>query len=114
MIWFREEGREKSEITCIFCRGTGSDPFAIATCYVCKGKKKVRVASPNVRCSYCRGTGVSPIGARNACPACYGVGFVPVSKGAQTCPKCGGTGEDKSSLYCLQCHGSGKALHMAT
>jgi DnaJ-class molecular chaperone len=109
---FKLFGKEKEvEITCTFCKGTGRDPFAImsplATCYVCGGKKKLRVASPNVRCSYCWGRGVSPVGARNACPACYGIGLVPARSTNQTCPRCSGTGEDKSGLYCLGCHGSG-------
>ncbi|MDI6761061.1 MAG: hypothetical protein QMD05_09565 [Candidatus Brocadiaceae bacterium] len=91
MIWVRKERHKGVEITCTFCRGTGRDPFAImsplATCYVCGGRKKVRVASPNVSCSYCCGMGVSPIGAGNACPACCGVGFVPVSEDAPWQPE---------------------------
>lgn len=119
MGWFGKESVKKEvEITCTFCNGTGRDPFAImsplATCYVCNGRKKVRVASPNVRCSYCWGRGVAPVGARNACLACGGIGFIPGSSDAETCPTCRGTGEDKSGLYCLQCHGSGKAVLLAT
>lgn len=117
MGWFRGKKAKGVEITCTFCNGTGRDPFAImsplATCYVCNGRKTVKIASPNVRCSYCWGRGVAPTGARNACPACGGIGFIPVSCTAEVCPSCGGSGEDKSSLYCLQCHGSGKVAPLA-
>ncbi|HHT9119651.1 MAG TPA: hypothetical protein ACFYD3_03775 [Candidatus Hypogeohydataceae bacterium YC41] len=118
MGWFRMGKEKEVEIACTFCKGTGKDPFAImsplSTCYVCQGRKKVRLASPNARCNYCWGRGVSPIGARNACPACRGIGLIPVSKEAQTCPTCDGKGEDKSGLYCLKCHGSGRAIPLLT
>ena len=117
MVWFRREKVKEIEITCTFCKGTGRDPFAVMSpserCYVCNGKKKVKVVSPNVRCNYCLGNGVARVGARNACPACGGVGFVPGSSTAKTCPSCGGTGEDKSGLYCLRCHGSGRMKPVA-
>ena len=57
----------KKKITCVFCKGTGQDSFALpeklAACQVCGGKSQAGVAEPAIKCAFCAATGIYP---RNA------------------------------------------------
>ncbi len=97
---------------CVFCGGTGMDPYEIlsrlAKCPVCKGHKTVDVKTPAVPCAYCRGSGRHRH-TRLTCSACKGTGFVALEAGPTTqCPQCGGTGRAvESDLACSLCRGAG-------
>ena len=101
-------------IDCRFCQGKGIDPFGVmselATCQVCKGKKKVEVFEPFVDCKFCKGIGVYPT-SRLSCTACFGKGIISVErKNGKECTKCFGSGIDPergTSFWCFECHGSG-------
>lgn len=101
--------REKIEVTCAFCRGTGKRRGS--TCQVCRGTGKVALYKPTRRCVYCNGTGTQPRSALT-CSVCGGVGTVTVEENAVPCPACGGTGVEPeifggSQLPCLICKGKG-------
>ncbi|MGB8657712.1 MAG: hypothetical protein WCE90_08000 [Candidatus Zixiibacteriota bacterium] len=98
-------------IKCVFCRGTGVDPFELlsplSVCTVCGGKGKVNVEEPYTECAFCRGTGVHP-NTRLSCTVCAGKGVVTFREPKMTCPDCRGTGrEHATSLPCLKCGGIG-------
>lgn len=107
--------RNKVEVKCGFCNGTGKDPFQLlsklSTCQVCGGKGKVRVIGPTMKCNFCNGTGVQPYTtSRLHCLACGGVGLVTKIKNPKKCPKCGGTGiypRRPNPVACHICKGQG-------
>ena len=102
------------EIPCAFCRGRGLDPYQIMSersrCCVCGGSGKVVVTEPFDVCAHCQGTGsVKTL----TCTACKGKGVLSRSRAesdSQTCPECGGTGDDNSApaMACLRCRGRGR------
>ncbi|MCX6935302.1 MAG: molecular chaperone DnaJ [Verrucomicrobia bacterium] len=73
-------------------------------------EKEITLRRP-VPCSPCEGTGAAPGSKVVTCATCRGQGQVAVSRGffsiAQTCPKCGGTGQSIQHL-CKSCHGEGR------
>ena len=102
---------EEVEVTCAFCRGRGTDPFAImssrSTCCVCGGSGKVRVSRASLSCAHCRGTGAIQT---LTCTTCGGKGAIPRPPGPTVpCPVCHGSGDDASApaMACLKCRGSG-------
>jgi len=103
-------GRKK--IKCIFCSGTGLDPFDLlsnsSTCQVCNGRKNVELAEPVIKCVFCKGTGVYP-GKRITCTVCFGKGAVFAKPDMKAkCPDCRGSGAaPDSGLPCLKCKGRG-------
>src|SRR3990167_262847 len=104
---------ERVKIVCAFCKGGGTDPFALlserSTCHVCGGGGEVEVTKPFMKCAYCKGTGNYK---SYSCNVCKGKGVVPEIKGkTKVCPECYGSGEDISSdMECLTCHGKGVVL----
>ncbi len=100
-------------IDCAFCRGRGTDPFALlspkALCQVCGGSGKTEVQEPHAACAFCQGTGVHPRN-RLSCPACQGKGNIHYHATNKRCPGCMGTGTTvESKLVCLICQGTGLA-----
>ena len=57
-----ETKQQDTEVECAFCRGKGTDPFALlsslAQCEVCEGKGKVEARNPFIKCAFCAGTGI--------------------------------------------------------
>jgi len=112
----RPDPRERIEVTCAFCQGTGKDPFGImssmANCQVCGGTGVRTLYQPTATCAFCGGTGVHPH-SRLTCTTCGGVGTVQIPDDAVTCPCCGGTGREAdyeypdSPLSCRCCGGKG-------
>ena len=98
------------EIDCAYCGGKGTDPhgqlWSGATCYVCHGRKTVRVPFPHVACRFCHGSGSYKT---FSCQVCRGAGVMaPVSEPARPCPACAGQASEQSSgLPCLECRGRG-------
>lgn len=107
--------KNKIEVKCAFCKGTGKDPFQLLSklsdCQVCLGKGKVRISGPKIKCNFCNGTGVQPYTtSRLHCSACGGVGVVTKIEPSIKCPKCGGTGiypRRPHPVACHVCHGQG-------
>ncbi len=97
-------------IRCVFCRGTGNDPFGImswhSSCPVCLGKAVVDVPALHVPCAHCKGTGAFKT---FTCGVCAGKGVVSAPDGpTRVCPDCRGTGDDTpSGMACLTCRGRG-------
>jgi DnaJ-class molecular chaperone len=103
--------RERAEVTCSFCSGTGKDPFGImswdSVCCVCGGRGVINIRTPFTRCAHCRGTGSIKT---FTCTTCGGIGYVPLpSVETRTCPECHGSGDDASAsaMACLTCRGKG-------
>jgi len=73
-------------------------------------EKEVTIRRP-VSCTPCQGSGAAPGSKAVTCTTCRGQGQVAVSRGffsiAQTCPKCGGTGQSIQNP-CKSCHGEGR------
>lgn len=73
-------------------------------------EKEVTISRP-VSCTPCQGSGAAPGSKAVTCTTCRGQGQVAVSRGffsiAQTCPKCGGTGQSIQNP-CKSCHGEGR------
>jgi DnaJ-class molecular chaperone len=102
--------KERVQVTCAFCRGTGRSRGAV--CPVCRGAGTVSLSTPTRRCAYCRGSGLQQRGSALTCSVCGGVGWVTVEEDAVPCPPCGGTGVEpavlgESQLPCLICGGKG-------
>jgi len=99
--------KNKVEVKCAFCNGTGKDPFQLlsklSNCQVCSGKGKVKIASPTVKCNFCNG-GVQPYTNRVHCLACGGVGVVTKIEPSQKCSKCNGTGIYPRRPHPVACH----------
>lgn len=101
---------ETCEIDCRFCGAKGVDPYGIlawgSTCYVCHGRKVVRVPSPHRACRFCRGSGSYKT---FSCPVCLGAGVLPVpTEPVERCWACAGRAyEHSSGLPCLECKGRG-------
>jgi DnaJ-class molecular chaperone len=95
-----------SEVTCAYCGGRGADPkFSSASgCPVCRGAGWVQVTPPVVSCRLCDGSG--RVNGDLVCLTCKGLGVVPVPLTADTCPRCGGRGEE-GIFYCNACKGQG-------
>jgi len=106
------ETQNSVEVRCAFCRGSGRDPFGImswlSACCVCLGKGHVTVQTPYDHCAHCDGTGaVNTL----TCTVCRGKGVLPAIDGpTELCPKCKGTGDDRSApaMDCLKCRGRGR------
>lgn len=101
--------KNKVEVKCAFCNGTGKDPFQLLSklsdCQVCLGKGKVKITSPTMKCNFCNGTGVQPYTtSRIHCLACGGVGVVTKIGPSQKCPTCGGTGIYPRRPHPVACH----------
>ncbi len=75
------------------------------------GKKQEIIFSSSDRCMRCSGHGSEPGSKPISCNTCGGQGSVRSSQGfftiQQTCPGCGGSGEQISNL-CKECKGIGK------
>lgn len=102
--------KDKVEVTCAFCRGTGRSRGGV--CPVCRGAGRVSLSAPTRRCAYCRGSGLQQRGSALTCGVCHGVGWVTVEEDAVPCPLCGGMGVEpavlgESQLPCLTCRGKG-------
>ncbi|NDB96451.1 MAG: molecular chaperone DnaJ [Verrucomicrobia bacterium] len=73
-------------------------------------EKEVTIRRP-VSCNPCQGSGAAPGSKAVTCTTCRGQGQVAVSRGffsiAQTCPKCGGTGQTIQNP-CKSCRGEGR------
>ena len=67
---------EQQIIKCVFCKGTGKNPYFKGTCPVCKGKGKNEMTGKYVTCSSCRGSGQKK-GTTLTCYDCAGLGVVP-------------------------------------
>ena len=97
------------EVTCAFCRGTGTSRRR--TCQVCGGRGVRTLRAPVVRCAVCRGTGLTRGTSQLTCSACSGLGHVTIPEDAVTCPACGGSGRNRehpdSPLPCARCRGKG-------
>ncbi|MBU2462060.1 hypothetical protein KKH65_04200 [bacterium] len=111
----KEIEKDKVEVKCAFCNGTGKDPFQLLSklsdCQVCSGKGKVKINGPTVKCNFCGGTGVQPYTtSRLHCLACGGVGVVTKIEPSKKCPKCDGTGiypRRPHPVACYICKGQG-------
>ena len=107
--------KNKVEVKCAFCNGTGKDPFQLlsklSNCQVCSGKGKVKIAGPTVKCNFCNGTGVQPYTTNRVhCLACGGIGVVTKIESSQKCSKCNGTGiypRKPHPVACPACKGQG-------
>jgi DnaJ-class molecular chaperone len=114
------EIKKTKSIKCAFCKGHGIDPFEVmsklATCQVCKGKKKVEIIEPFVDCKFCHGSGVYPT-SRLSCTACSGKGAISVqSHNGRVCKSCNGSGIDPvrgAQFWCFECHGTGLLVEVA-
>ena len=101
------------EIQCAYCAGRGTDPYNKlwrgATCYVCHGKKSVRVSLPYLSCRFCHGSGSYKT---FSCQVCRGTGVMaPVSETTKICSACFGQASEQSSgLPCLECLGRGEII----
>ncbi|MEI7996769.1 MAG: hypothetical protein WCH01_17890 [Methylococcaceae bacterium] len=97
-------------VGCVFCSGTGKDPFGImswhSSCPVCLGKKVIEVVKAHVPCAHCKGSGAYKT---FSCGVCAGKGVVSAPVGpTRICPDCRGTGDDiASGMACLTCRGRG-------
>ncbi len=93
--------RERVELACAFCRGTGRDPFgllsSLSKCQVCGGAGVRRLRQPAAPCAYCGKTGIHSF-SRLTCTTCGG-GSVEIPDGAVTCPGCEGTGREADYEY---------------
>ena len=75
--------KDMVEIKCVFCKGTGIDPFGLSkfsVCPICHGKGIVKVAKPYEKCKACDGSGIY-IRSHLYCWPCRGKGVV--AKGSQ-------------------------------
>ena len=96
---------------CVFCSGTGKDPFhllsELSTCQLCKGRKTIELEGNVVKCAYCNGNGRQRGDGRIPCIACKGKGINEVEN-PKACSSCKGSGRMKESkLTCLKCRGYG-------
>lgn len=101
----------RTEESCAFCHGAGTDPYGIpswlSSCAVCGGDGLLQVPAEHVTCAHCQGTGSVK---RFICTVCHGSGVVARHAGpTRTCPSCGGNGDDPKNptLDCLRCRGRG-------
>ena len=67
---------EQQTIKCVFCKGTGKNPYFKGTCPVCKGKGKNQVTGKYMTCGDCRGLGQKR-GTTLTCYTCAGLGVIP-------------------------------------
>jgi len=101
-------------INCVFCRGTGRDPYEVLSrlgnCPVCKGHKTAEIQTPFVACLYCKGTGRQRH-TRLVCSACKGMGAITLAGPTIKCSQCNGTArEPEADLPCSLCKGAGLLL----
>lgn len=106
--------KNKVEVKCAFCKGTGKDPFGLLSplskCQVCGGSGKVKTEGPVVKCKFCGGSGVQPYTTDKLhCEACGGKGVVTKISPSKECPTCRGTGLYLAEYRqpCLICKGQG-------
>jgi len=96
--------------TCLFCGGTGKDPFNLLSktsqCQVCNGVGTILLVEPFMKCVFCSGTGKNPLGARVPCIVCKGKGSNSNTSDV-VCIKCFGTGRASDGLPCTGCKGTG-------
>ena len=107
--------KNKVEVICAFCNGTGKDPFELLSklsdCQVCLGKGKVKISGPTKKCNFCDGKRIDPYTtSRIHCLACGGVGVVTKIEPSKKCPTCNGTGVEPRKPHpvaCPKCKGQG-------
>jgi len=107
--------KNKIEVKCAFCDGTGKDPFQLLSklsdCQVCLGKGKVKIEGPVAKCNFCSGKGIDPYTtSRIHCLACGGIGVVTKRAPSKKCSKCDGTGiypRKPHPVACPKCKGQG-------
>lgn len=67
---------EQQIIKCVFCKGTGENPYFKGTCPVCKGKGKNQITGKYMACGDCRSSGQKR-GTTLTCYTCAGLGVIP-------------------------------------